>query len=102
MKKIKNRISCRRFKWLSIGGKLTLKKIVLESIQVYWLSLAQVPKGILDAIRKSCFSFLWKRNKKKEGILLVNWKRLVKLKKNGRWGMKNVFMFGKALVAKSL
>jgi hypothetical protein len=35
-------------RWLSQGGRLVLVKYVLESILIYWLSIAHVPKGILD------------------------------------------------------
>jgi hypothetical protein len=42
----------------------------------------------------------WK--KVKEGMHLVNWKRIAKPKKTGGWGIKNIFSFGKALAAKIL
>jgi len=35
-------------RWLSLGGRVTLVKFVLESILVYWLSLAKIPKIILN------------------------------------------------------
>jgi len=48
------------------------------------------------------FSFLWTRKKEKEIIHLVDWKRVAKPKKKGRWGIKNIFCFGKSLAAKNL
>ena len=44
-------------KWLSRASRLVLVKAVLESILVYWMSLAWIPKGILEAAHKTCFSF---------------------------------------------
>jgi hypothetical protein len=88
--------------WLSLGGRVTLVKEVLESISVYWLSLAKIPKSVLNRIRQRMFSFLWTGKKDKEGMHLVSWKRLSKPKKNGGWGIKNIFTFGKALEARSL
>jgi len=46
-------------------GKVTLVKAVLESILMYWLSVAKIPKGILNNIRKTMFSFLWTGKKTK-------------------------------------
>jgi hypothetical protein len=89
-------------KWLSLGGRVTLVKAVLESISVYWLSLAKIPKGVPNSIRRRMFSFMWTCKKDKEGFHLISWKRISKPKKNGGWGIKNIFTFGKALVAKSL
>jgi hypothetical protein len=71
------------YRWLSIEGGLTLVKSVLEGILVYWLSLSHIPKGILEKIRKKCFSFLWVCKREKEGMPLVKWKKLAKPKEAG-------------------
>jgi hypothetical protein len=94
LKKVEDRISCWCHKWLSLGGRLVLLKSMFESILIYWLSLAHVPKGILDRIRKRCFSFLWSSQKQKEGILFFKWSLLAKPKERGGWGLKNIFWFG--------
>ena len=39
-------------KWLSRAGRFVLVKDVLEAIPVYWMSLAWIPKGILEEARK--------------------------------------------------
>jgi hypothetical protein len=83
--------------WLTLGGKFILIKSVLESILVYWLSMAKIPKSILDIIRRRMFSFLWTSKKEKASIHLVNWNRIAKPKKNGGWGFKNILCFGKSL-----
>jgi hypothetical protein len=100
--KVEKRISNWCHRWLSLGGKFILVKSFLESIHVYCISMAKIPKGILDRIQRRMFSFLWTGKKEKESIHLVNWNRIAKPKKNGGWGFKNIFCFGKALVAKSL
>jgi hypothetical protein len=101
-KKFETRISNWSHRWLSLGGRYTLVKVVLESIPVYWLSLAKIPKSILNNIRKRMFNFLWTGKKIKEGVHLINWRKIAKPKKVGGWGIKNIFFFGKALAAKSL
>jgi hypothetical protein len=66
------------------------------------LSIAKIPKSILNTIRIRMFSFLWTGKKTKEGIHLVSWNQLAKPKKMGGWGIKNIYSFGKALAAKTL
>ena len=51
IEKITNMTKLWCYKWLSLGGRLTLVKSVLEAKLVYWHSLAFPPKGILDSIR---------------------------------------------------
>jgi hypothetical protein len=37
-------------KWLSLGGRFVLVKVVLESQPVYWMSLEIIPHSILNKI----------------------------------------------------
>jgi hypothetical protein len=55
--KVEKKISNWCHRWLTLGGKFILVKSVLESISVYWLSLAKIPKSILNMIRRRMFSF---------------------------------------------
>jgi hypothetical protein len=59
-------------RWLSRGGRLVLVKVVLEAIPVYWISLAWVLKGVLEAIRKLCYKFIWSGEKSKKGLVLAS------------------------------
>jgi len=45
--KVEKRINNWIFRWLSLGGRLVLAKSVLQSLLVYWLSLAKIPSTIL-------------------------------------------------------
>jgi hypothetical protein len=38
----------------------------------------------------------------KKGLVLISWKKLALLKANGRWILKNIFMFSKALTTKKV
>ena len=77
-------------------------KAVLQSIPVYWASIAYIPKGILTKIRKTCFSFLWTTSKQNEGIPLTKWTNISLPKEFGGWGIKNPMLFSRALDTKSL
>lgn len=49
---------------------------MLESLVVYSLSLANVPKGILGKVWKKLFRFLWARKRIKDETPLVRWTKL--------------------------
>jgi hypothetical protein len=80
IKKIEDRINYWCHRWLSRGAWPVLVNSVLESIPVCWLSIAYIPKSIIERIRRKCSSFLWTGSKEKEGITLVKWSRIATLK----------------------
>ena len=98
--KVEKRLSVWSHKWLSRAGRLVLVKVVLEAILVYWMSLSWIPKGILERIRRVCFRFLWSGKKEVQVTPWVNWKRIAVPKGLGGWGLKDIFLFSKALAAK--
>ena len=48
------------------------------------------------------FSFLWSGNVDKENFHLAKWEAIARPKLLEGWGVKNIFLFGKSFVAKSL
>jgi hypothetical protein len=56
------------------------------------MTLALIPKGILNKGQKKCFSFIWTGKREKEGISLI--------KEAAGWGLKNIHIFSSALAAK--
>ena len=79
---------------------MVLIKIVLEAILVYWMSLAWIPKGILEEARGICFCFLQSGEKDVQVTPWVWWGRIVVPKGLEGRGLKNIFVFSKALAAK--
>ena len=67
-------------RWISRGGRLVLVKAVIEAIPVYWHILADIPKGILIKIKKTCASYLWKGSLEYKGAHLAHWSLLAKRK----------------------
>jgi hypothetical protein len=90
------------FRWLSLGGRLTLLKEVLESQPVYWLSLAVIPCSILNALRKLMINFLWKGNRDTKHYHLCKWDHISLPKHYGGWGLRNIMDFKHALAVNSL
>jgi hypothetical protein len=89
-------------RWLTLGGRYTLAKSVLETQSVYWMALAVVPVSVLSKIRKLIFDFLWSGGGKTHGIHLCSWETLAKPKHLGGWGLQNLFLFNRALATNSL
>lgn len=86
-------------RWLSRTGRLVLVKSVLKAILVYWMSLSWIRKGILEEARKLTSKFLWSGKKEAHVIPWVRWEKIVVPKALGGWGLKNIFLFSKALAA---
>jgi len=61
------------------------------------MSLSWIPKGILEAVRKLNFGFLWSGEKEAHVTPWVRWKRIVAPKALGGWGIKNIYLFSKSL-----
>jgi len=49
-----------------MGNILVLAKLVFESIPIYWMTLAVIPKGVLERIYKLIFDFLWSSDKESD------------------------------------
>jgi hypothetical protein len=75
---------------------------VLDTILVYWHSLAYLPKVILHKLRINILRFPWIAKSEKEIMALVRWDMLSKPKKIRDWGLKHIFHFGEDFVVKSL
>lgn len=99
--KIERKLYTWSHRWLSRAGRLVMVKEVPEAMPVYWMALTWIPRGILDKIRRMCFSFLWSGSKEKKTMPWVRWERIAIPKALGGWGLKNIFHFSKALAAKS-
>ena len=98
--KLEKRLMTSSHRWLSWASRLVLIKLVLEAIPVYWMSLSWIPKDVLEKALKLCFSFLWRGKKDKQVMPWVRWSCISLPKALGGWGLKNIFLFSKALAAK--
>jgi hypothetical protein len=101
IEKVDKRINNWTSRWLSLGGRLVLVKVVLQSIPVYWFSLAKVPISIIHKIQQLMENFLWRGANKTTGYHLSKWQTIASPKDLGGWGIRNIFWFAKSLAAKS-
>jgi hypothetical protein len=64
--KVEKRVSHWCNRWLTIGGRFTLIKSVLEGQPIYWMVLAAIPISILDKLKELTYMFLWSGSKEKK------------------------------------
>jgi hypothetical protein len=88
-------------KWLSLGGRFTLVKSVLESLAVFWMTLERIPNKIIIILRRLSFNFLWNGQAGKHRFHLCSWESLSKPRRAGGWGLKNLSTFNTTLLASS-
>jgi hypothetical protein len=98
MKRIE--VWCNR--WISLGGRYTLVKSILEGQPVYWMSLEAIPRTILNQIQKLMFKFLWNGSIDSQKFHLCRWDLLSRPKKSGGWGFRNLVVFNTTLITNSL
>lgn len=86
--KLEKRLHIWYHKCLSRADQLVLIKVVLEATSVYKMSLAWIPRGILNRIQNLCSRFLWKGNQPRRIFASERWDLLSIPKKWGGWGIK--------------
>ncbi|WMV59774.1 hypothetical protein MTR67_053159 [Solanum verrucosum] len=76
--------------YISLGGRLTLIKSVLDALPTYMLSLFPLPKSIGKKLNKLRRVFLWQGNKEKQGYNQVKWEEVTMSKAQGGLGIKKL------------
>ena len=88
IKKIDKRISNWSYRFLTLGGNLTLIKATLQSIPVYWCSLVKLPVSVISSIRNKIFHFFWPSSNFERKFHLAPWEILPTPVDQGGWGIK--------------
>ena len=84
--------------YLSRGGRLTMVNSVLDAIPAYMMSV--FPDKVIqriDALRRNIF---WQGNEDKKKFHLVKWEEVIKNKKDGGLGIRNMKKQYKSLMLK--
>nr|GEZ62376.1 RNA-directed DNA polymerase, eukaryota [Tanacetum cinerariifolium] len=98
--KLLARLSKWKMKTLSIGGRLTLLKLVLGSFPIYYMSLFKVPSQVLkrmESIRSRFFNGIDIMEKK---LSFVSWNKVLASKDRGGLGVLSFFAMNRALMFK--
>ncbi|XP_074298396.1 uncharacterized protein LOC141629268 [Silene latifolia] len=85
---------------LSYAGRVILIKSVLSTLHNYWARIFILPKTIINRIEAMCRKFLWHGNDSKGSPALVAWDQVCQSEKKGGLGLKHLYWWNVAAVAK--
>ncbi|GMI84947.1 hypothetical protein HRI_002164000 [Hibiscus trionum] len=87
-------------KFLSMGGKATLIRSVLQAIPVYAMQCFLLPSSLCKALEQSMAKFWWRTAGTSKGIHWTSWNQLAYSKQEGGMGFRDLGQFNVALLAK--
>lgn len=80
-------------KLISLGGKETLIKSVVQGIPTYAMACFLLPKTLCDKLNALTSNFWWKGNPEDREICWASWESLGKAKENGGMGFAIIMLF---------
>ena len=95
--KFKAKLSKWNQKYLSMGGKVTLIKSILNALPIYLLSFFKIPQRIVDKLVSLQRTFMWGGNQHHNRISWVKWADICTPKIDGGLGIKDLSKFNTAL-----
>nr|KYP50529.1 Putative ribonuclease H protein At1g65750 family [Cajanus cajan] len=95
-----NKLASWKHKYVSIGGRVTLLNVVLNSLPLHYLSFWKMPLSVIKEVVKIQRRFLWSGVKESSKICWVKWDQVCKPIKEGGLGIKNVAWFNMSLLGK--
>ncbi|KAJ0589761.1 putative RNA-directed DNA polymerase [Helianthus annuus] len=95
-----NRLAVWKSRLLSIGGRITLIKSVLESLPLYYFSIYKAPKKVIGDLEKIIRRFLWGGSSDVSKMHWVAWERVSLPKSKGGLGLSNLLDINVALLTK--
>ncbi|KAG7579199.1 hypothetical protein ISN45_Aa03g033600 [Arabidopsis thaliana x Arabidopsis arenosa] len=100
LERVSSKLAGWKGRCMSLAGRLTLTKAVLNSIPIHTMSIISIPKSLLKELDKVSRSFLWGSTREKKRQHLIAWKRVCLPKSEGGAGIKQAADMNKALLAK--
>ncbi|MFS7991078.1 putative RNA-directed DNA polymerase [Helianthus anomalus] len=85
---------------LSIGGRVTLIKSVLQSLPIYFFSLFKVPAGVISQLEAIMRKFLWGGSGEGRRMSWVSWDCVTSPINSGGLGIRKLGQVNKALLSK--
>lgn len=86
---------------MSKEGKIILLKTAAQSVSNFWMNLFLLPESVIDEIEKLMNSYWWENGTTtSRGIRWKSWKRLCAVKEGGGLGIKELYQFNLAMLAK--
>jgi hypothetical protein len=87
---VKARLTGWKAKQLSLAGRCTLARSVIQAIPVYPMMTTSIPKSFLKEIEKAQRAFVWGDTKDKRKAHMISWEIMTQSKKNGGMGFRKL------------
>ncbi|XP_061371303.1 uncharacterized protein LOC133313907 [Gastrolobium bilobum] len=101
---VMERVHSRMSSWnqfsLSLAGRITLAKYVLEALPAYTMQSTIIPVNVCKEVEKVTRKFIWGSNSDKKKIHLVNWSSVCRAKEEGGLGLRDQRIVNKAFSMK--
>ncbi|KAJ9564993.1 hypothetical protein OSB04_000959 [Centaurea solstitialis] len=102
VEKVTKRIHNWKVKSLSFAGRKLLISSVLQSMQLYWMSVFVLPSGVIHELEAMFRKFLWAQGDSAQGKCKLSWEVVCKPITNGGLGIRRLGTWNKAMVTKHL
>lgn len=99
--KVNDRLSSWKARSLSLAGRATLAKSVIQSIPTYVMQSTFLPKNVCEKVDRKCRGFIWGDEVGHRKVHLVSWDKCCKRKKLGGLGLRMTHEVNKAFMLKA-
>ncbi|GKA32794.1 RNA-directed DNA polymerase, eukaryota [Tanacetum coccineum] len=98
--KVSNKLSSWKIKTLSVGGRLTLLKLVLGSLPTYYMSIYKAPQAVVKSLESIRNRFFIDANSDERKTTWISWKKVLASKREGSLRVNSIFALNHALLFK--
>ncbi|KAJ9555971.1 hypothetical protein OSB04_010585 [Centaurea solstitialis] len=100
--KVISRIHNWKVKALSFAGRKLLISSVLQSLQLYWMSVFILPSGVIHELEALFRKFLWAQGESAQGKCKLSWESVCMPIEKGGLGIRRLGMWNRAMVTKHI
>lgn len=100
VEKVQSKLSAWKAKQLSLAGRITPSKAVLEAVPIYPMMSNWIPRRCLRDIQQLQCNFIWGDEVNHRRIHLIRWKTLLLPRQNGELGLHDSETVNKACIMK--
>lgn len=86
---------------LSMAGRFTLAKCVLDAIPFYTMQTSKIPVSLLDVIDRLVRNFVWGHDSNTRQLHLISWETFIKPIDEGGLGLRSMHQLNQAALAKT-
>ncbi len=97
-----NKIAAWEYRTLSMAGRITLTVAVLTQLSVFWSHLYHLPSSIICRLNQISACYIWGGKSTHQKFHLARMKDISIPKQQGGWGIKELRLFGQALICRTL